>query len=58
MLTLEAAGRKMPKIFIEVLERQNMKNQATFELYTDGNKLKYSSSPKDILKSAKTIMKL
>ena len=30
-----------------------MKNQTIFELYTDDNKSKYSSNPKDILKSAK-----
>ena len=35
-----------------------MKNQTIFELYTDGNKSKYSSNPKDILKSEKKIMKL
>ena len=35
-----------------------MKNQAIFELYTDDNKSKYSSNPKDILKSAKKVMKL
>ena len=35
-----------------------MKNQTIFELYTDDNKSKYSSNPKDILKSAKKIMKL
>ena len=34
-----------------------MKNQTIFELYTDNNKSKYSSNPKDILKSAKKIMK-
>ena len=34
-----------------------MKNQTIFELYTDDNKSKYSSNPKDILKSAKKIMK-
>ena len=32
-----------------------MKNQITFELYTDANKSKYSSKPKDILKSAKKL---
>ena len=31
-----------------------MKNQTIFELCTDKNKSKYSSNPKDILKSAKT----
>ena len=40
--------------FFKVLERQNMQNQTIFELYTDDNKSKYSSNPKDILKSAKT----
>ena len=34
-----------------------MQNQTIFELYTDDNKLKHSSNPKDILKSAKKIMK-
>ena len=34
-----------------------MQNQTIFELYTDDNKSKYSSNPKDILKSAKKIMK-
>ena len=37
----------------KVLERQNMQNQTIFELYTDDNKSKYSSNPKDILKSEK-----
>ena len=35
-------GKNTPK-----LERQNMQNQTTFELDTDGNKAKYSSSPKE-----------
>ena len=30
-----------------------MQNQTIFELYTDDNKSKFSSNPKDILKSAK-----
>ena len=34
-----------------------MQNQPIFELYTDDNKSKYSSNPKDILKSAKKFMK-
>ena len=34
-----------------------MQNQTIFKLYTDNNKSKYSSNPKDILKSAKKIMK-
>ena len=49
VLTLEAAGRKCAKTFFKVLERQNMKNQTISELYTDDNKSKYSSNPKDIL---------
>ena len=49
MLTLEAAGRECAKVFFKVLERQNMKNQTISELYTDDNKSKYSSNPKDIL---------
>ena len=43
----------MPQNFFKVLERQNMQNQTIFELYTDDNKSKYSSNPKDILKSEK-----
>ena len=35
-----------------------MKNQTTFELYTDDSKSKYSSNPMNILKSAKKYMKL
>ena len=30
-----------------------MQNQTIFELYTDDDKSKYSSNPKDVLKSAK-----
>ena len=37
------------------LERQNMKNQTIFELYTDDKKSKYASNPENILKSAKTL---
>ena len=43
--------------FFKVLQRQNMQNETIFELYTDDNKLKYSSNPKDILKFEKKIMK-
>ena len=50
-------GEKYPKTFLKIFERQNMQNQTIFELYTDDNKLKHSSNPKDILKSAKKIMK-
>ena len=32
-----------------------MKSQTIFELYTDDNKSKYSSNPKDILKSGKKL---
>ena len=32
---------------------QKMQNQTIFELYADDNKSKYSSNPKDILKSEK-----
>ena len=53
MLTLEVGGRKIPQNFL--LERQNMKNQTIFELYTDDNKSKYSSNPTNILKSPKNI---
>ena len=34
-----------------------MQNQTIFELYTDDNKSKYSSSPNNLLKSTKKIMK-
>ena len=35
-----------------------MKSKAIFELHTDDNKSKYSSSPKDIHISAKKIIKV
>ena len=41
MLTLETGGRKCPKTFFEVLERQKIKNQTIFEFYTDDNKSKF-----------------
>ena len=50
-------GKKCSKTFFKVLERQNMQKQTTFELYTDDNKSKHSSTPKDILKSAKKFLK-
>ena len=54
MLTLEVTGgRKMLQIFLKKLERQNMQNQTIFQLHIDDNKSKYSSNPKDILKSEK-----
>ena len=34
-----------------------MQNKTTFALYNDDNKSKYSSNPKDILKSAKKLWK-
>ena len=46
----------MLQTFFKVLERQNMQNQTIFEWYTDENKLKYSSNPKDIHKSEKKNM--
>ena len=57
MKTYKLECEKCPKTFLKVLERQNMKNRTKFELYTDDNKLKYSSNPKDILKSTKKIMR-
>ena len=48
-------GKKCPKTFFRVLERQNMQNQTIFELYNDDNKSKYSSSPKDFLNLKKKI---
>ena len=48
-----AGGRKMlSKTFFKVLDRQNVQNQTIFELYILMIS-KYSSSPKDILKSEK-----
>ena len=35
-----------------------MQNQTTFELYTDDNKSKYSSNPKDILNLKENYEKL
>ena len=40
------------------LPSKYLKNHTIFELYTDDNTSKYSSNPKDLLKSAKIIMKL
>ena len=59
---------KCSKTFFEVSERTNTQNTAISGLYTDDNKYssmiinilydnKYSSSPKDILKFAKKIIK-
>ena len=54
----ELEGEKFHETFFKERKRQNMQNQTMFELYTDNNKLKYSSNPKDILKSAKKYEKL
>ena len=54
-IRLELRAKNAPKLFFRVLKRQNMKNQTISELYTEENKSKYSSNPKDILKSAKKI---
>ena len=51
----ELEGEKCSKIFFKVLERRNMQNQTISELYTDDNKSKYSSYPRDILKPAKKL---
>ena len=51
-------GKKCPKAFFKVPERENMQNQTIFELYTYANKTKYSSNPKEILKSPKKWKKL
>ena len=56
-ISQELEGKKCSKTFFKVLEKQNMQNQAIFELYINDNKSKYSSNPKDILKSAKIFMK-
>ena len=54
MLTLVViGGRKMLRIFLKKLERQNMENQTIFELYIDDNKSKYYGNPKGIFKSEK-----
>ena len=53
-VNIRQEGGKGSKTFFRVLERHNMPIQTIFELHTEDNKSKYS---KDILKSAKTIMK-
>ena len=52
----ELEGKKSCKTFFKVFERQSMQNQTIVELYTDDNKSKYSSNPKDILKG--TVMQI
>ena len=51
----ESNSRNAPKLSSKYL-KENMQNQTIFELYTDDSKSKYSSNPKDILKSAKIFM--
>ena len=46
-------SEKCSKTFFKVFERQNLQNQTISEFYTDDNKSKYSSNPKDVFKSAK-----
>ena len=53
-----AGGRKMVKIIFSrnfLLQRQNLQNQATSELYTDDNKSKYSCNSEDIFKYSEKI---
>ena len=46
--------KNTPKLFSKyILQKQNMQNQKISELYTDDNKSKHFSNPKDIFKSAK-----
>ena len=45
--------KNVQKLFSNYLKDKNLQNQTIFELYTDDNKTKYSSNPKEILKSAK-----
>ena len=42
-------------MFFKVLKRQHLQNQAIYEWYTDDNKSKCCSNPKDIFKSGKQI---
>ena len=51
-------GEKCSKTFFKVLERQNTQNQTISELYIDDQKSKYSNNPSEILKSAKTFIKI
>ena len=45
--------KNVQKLFSNYLKDKNLQSQTIFELYTDDNKTKYSSNPKEILKSAK-----
>ena len=49
----ELECEKWSEIFFKVLERQNLQNQTISESYTDDNKSRNSSNPKDIFKYAK-----
>ena len=53
----ELMGEKFAKTFFKVLVRHTMQYQAIYELYTDDNKSKNSSNPRDFLKSAIKTMK-
>ena len=53
----ELEGKKWLKTFFKVFERQNMQIQTISAFYTDYNKSKYSSNPKDIFKFSKKFMK-
>ena len=53
-VNIRQEGEKGSKTIFRVPERHNIQIQTIFELHTEDNKSKYS---KDILKSAKTIMK-
>ena len=46
-------SKNCSETFFKVVERQNLQNQTISKLYTDDNKSKYGSNPKEIFKSAK-----
>lgn len=54
-LIWEHEGEKYFKTFFEIIERHNMPNWTISKLYANDQKPKYSSSPNDVLKPAKTI---
>ena len=49
--------KNAPKLFSMYL-KDNMGNKTISELYTDAKKLKHSSNPNNILKSAKNFIKI
>ena len=53
----ELEVKKCSKTFLKVIKRQSLQNKTIFELYTDDNKSKYSTNPKDIFVSAKHFLK-